>query len=399
MEQHVVKLTDAENQLADLLQAAGATDAKAALTQHGLPHRRIEEYHYTDLRTLLRDVPAELAKANDSLPNEQFEGFSRIVVVNGKIVHADTIDGVDIKSVDVAKKVGDDQVINLMDGFAQSQIEISISKPLDKPIHIAQVHAGADSVAASKVMVTTANGVNAAIIETFEGENDRGLRFADFALDIAADAELMHIQLDQNGTDARQFVQNSYDLHENANLRTLTTHANFKLGRTDVKAEFKGEGAHADFAGLTLLMDQQHGDFTLNVNHAVPNTTSTESFKSIVRDRAKAIFQGKIIVAKDAQKTDAQMMCQGLLLSERAEVLVKPELEIFADDVLCAHGATCGELDKDALFYLMSRGIARADAEAMLIRAFLAELFDDIENEQIHSKLEDRVDAWLAAAE
>lgn len=104
MEQHVVKLTDAENQLADLLQAAGATDAKAALTQHGLPHRRIEEYHYTDLRTLLRDVPAELAKANDSLPNEQFEGFSRIVVVNGKIVHADTIDGVDIKSVDVAKK-------------------------------------------------------------------------------------------------------------------------------------------------------------------------------------------------------------------------------------------------------------------------------------------------------
>jgi Fe-S cluster assembly protein SufD len=93
------------------------------------------------------------------------------------------------------------------------------------------------------------------------------------------------------------------------------------------------------------------------------------------------------------------MMSQGLLLSERAEVLVKPELEIFADDVLCAHGATCGELDADALFYLMSRGIPRADAESMLIKAFLAELFDEIEDEQIHAKLENRVDAWLAAAE
>ncbi len=399
MEQHVVKLTDAENQLADLLQAAGAADAKAALTANGLPTRRIEEYHYTDLRTLLREVPANLAKANDSLPSEQFEGFSRIVLVNGALVHADTIDGVEIKSADVAKTVGHDQIINLMDGFAQSQIEIVISKSIETPIHIAQVHDGADSFAASKVNVRTAKGVEATIIETFEGSNESGLRFADFAMDVAAESKLLHIQLDQNAKNARQFVQNRYDLHEDANLRTLVTHSNFQLGRTDIKADFKGEGAHADFGGLNLLVGQQHGDITLNVNHGVPNTTSTESFKSIVRDRAKAIFQGKIIVAPDAQKTDAQMMCQGLLLSERAEVLVKPELEIFADDVLCAHGATCGELDENHLFYLMSRGISRADAESMLIKAFLAELFDEIENEQVHAKLENRVDAWLAAAE
>ncbi|MCF4099827.1 Fe-S cluster assembly protein SufD [Maritalea mediterranea] len=400
MEQQVVKLTDAENQLADLLKAAGANDASNALSAHGLPHRRIEEYHYTDLRTLLRDVPSDLAQANDRLPDVQFEGYGRIVIVNGKLVHADEIGGVEIKSADAAaKSVGNDQIINLMDGLAQNQIEITINTSLDKPIHIAHVHDGPDSVVADKVRVTTAEGVHATIVETFEGANARGLRFANFALDVAADAEMLHVQLDQNAEGARQFVQNTYDLHENANLRTLASHANFKLGRTDIKADFKGEGAHADFAGLTLLMDQQHGDFTLNVNHGVPNTTSTETFKSIVRDRAKAIFQGKIIVAPDAQKTDAQMMSQGLLLSERAEVLVKPELEIFADDVLCAHGATCGELDEDALFYLMSRGIKRAEAESMLIRAFLAELFDEMENEQVRDKLGDRVDAWLAAAE
>lgn len=397
MEQLVVKLTDAENQLADLLQAAGASGAKAALMANGLPTRRIEEYHYSDLRTLLRQVPDRLAVAGNSLPNEQFEGFARIVLVNGALAHIDPVDGVDVRAGDVDKAVGPDQIINMMDGFAQSQIEIVISKSLDTPIHIAQVHDGANSVAASKVKVRTAKGVAATIVETFEGRNESGLRFADFAMDVAANCDLLHIQLDQNARDARQFVQNSYDLHEDANLRTLAVHSEFQLGRTDIKADFKGEGAHADFGGLNLLVEQQHGDITLNVNHGVPNTTSTERFKSIVRDRAKAIFQGKIIVAQDAQKTDAQMMCQGLLLSERAEISVKPELEIFADDVLCAHGATCGELDENHLFYLMSRGISRAEAESMLIKAFLAELFDDVANEQVHATLEKCVDAWLEA--
>ncbi|MCF6302573.1 MAG: SufD family Fe-S cluster assembly protein, partial [Devosiaceae bacterium] len=141
--------------------------------------------------------------------------------------------------------------------------------------------------------------------------------------------------------------------------------------------------------------DGQHCDITMDMTHAAENTTAEEMFKSVVRNRAKAIFQGRIVVDAVAQKTDAKMMAQGLMLSEGAQILAKPELEIFADDVQCGHGCTCGELDEDALFYLMSRGIGRQEAGALLIRAFIQELLDPIENEDVNLALSKIVSDWL----
>jgi Fe-S cluster assembly protein SufD len=116
----------------------------------------------------------------------------------------------------------------------------------------------------------------------------------------------------------------------------------------------------------------------------------------VARGRSKAVFQGKIVVERDAQKTDAKLMMQGLMLSEEAEILSKPELEIFADDVVCGHGSTCGRLDEDSMFYLMSRGVPKAEAETMLIRGFLAELLDPIADEAVNAALQGVVDRWLA---
>src|SRR5699024_6823001 len=141
------------------------------------------------------------------------------------------------------------------------------------------------------------------------------------------------------------------------------------------------EGAHGDFYGLNLVDDGQRRDITLDVTHGVAHTTSTELYKQIARGRGKAVFQGRNNVAQDAQKTDAKMMMQGLMLSDEAEIRTKPELEIFADDVVCGHGATCGDLDENWLFYLMSRGISRTDAETMLIRAFLEEVVEAVGEE------------------
>jgi Fe-S cluster assembly protein SufD len=118
-------------------------------------------------------------------------------------------------------------------------------------------------------------------------------------------------------------------------------------------------------------------------------------FKQIARGRSKAVFQGRIVVSRDAQKTDAKMMMQGLMLSDEAEILSKPELEIYADDVVCGHGSTCGELDADWLFYLMSRGIPRTEAETMLVRGFLAEVLDPIKDEALSTVLNGIVDGWL----
>src|SRR5262249_27761857 len=132
-----------------------------------------------------------------------------------------------------------------------------------------------------------------------------------------------------------------------------------------------GEGSELLVNGVNLLKGTQHGDTTLVVDHAVPHCASRENFRAVVDDRGRSVFQGRIIVRPNAQKTDGKMMTRALLLSDNAEADNKPELEIFADDVACGHGATSGALDEDLLFYLRARGLREKEAQALLIRAFV----------------------------
>ncbi len=178
--------------------------------------------------------------------------------------------------------------------------------------------------------------------------------------------------------------------------RSPSTPARRSSVRRSLRAS-PGRGAHADFTGLNLVGDGQHADMTLDISHAVPRCSSKPLFKQVARGHARAVFQGKIVVARDAQKTDAKLMMQGLMLSDEAEILSKPELEIYADDVVCGHGSTAGQLDEDSLFYLVSRGIPKADAETMLVRGFLAEVLDPIADASLNAALNGVVDDWLAA--
>lgn len=393
-----IKLTSAEEQLKELLVANGQKNAAEQFAANGLPTRRIEAYHYTDLKSLLREVPANLANANDGeeAARSIFEGAARVELANGQLSGDFEVDGVDVAISDNVAS-GDDSVVLLSEALSANVVEIKIDGEIETALHIDRLIDGAAAINADKVVVTIAAGSKVTLIESFNGSDAAHMRLATTQIEVGDGAEVTHLQVDGNSAATRHFANNRYKLGAEANLRTFVLHTHSQLARTVVSADFAGEGAHADFAGLNLLSGNQHADITLNVNHAVPNTTSTESFKNVVHDRAKAVFQGKIIVAQDAQKTDAQMMCQGLILSERGEVLVKPELEIFADDVICAHGATCGELDETSLFYLMSRGIPRKEAKAMLIRAFLAEMFEPIDEEAVVEALEAKVDAWLEA--
>jgi Fe-S cluster assembly protein SufD len=162
---------------------------------------------------------------------------------------------------------------------------------------------------------------------------------------------------------------------------------------------FNGEGTIAHICGASLLRGRQHADTTLIADHAVGACTSREVFKSVLDDEGRNVFQGKIIVRPHAQKTDAKMATHALLLSESAEADNKPELEIFADDVQCGHGATSGDLDEDLLFYLKARGIPAKEAEALLIQAFVGEAVEGIEHAGLRDALMDHVVAWLAARE
>jgi Fe-S cluster assembly protein SufD len=169
------------------------------------------------------------------------------------------------------------------------------------------------------------------------------------------------------------------------------------VSRYQVFVEFAGEGAHAETHGVNLLNGRQHGDTTMFLDHVVPHCTSREIFRAVVDDRAHSVFQGRIMVRPRAQKTDAKMMTRALLLSDEAEADNKPELEIFADDVTCGHGATTGALDESLLFYLRARGLSEKQAQALLIQAFVGEAIESIADDRLRDLASFAAGRWLAA--
>ena len=186
-------------------------------------------------------------------------------------------------------------------------------------------------------------------------------------------------------------------LGENARYRAFQLTAATGLARNGVFALFDGEGAKLDISGAFLGRGSEHIDTTLVVDHAVRGGESRELFKGVLADRARGVFQGKVIVRPDAQKTDGKQMAQALLLSPDAEFDSKPELEIFADDVVCGHGSTSAEIDEDLLFYMLSRGIPRAEARALLIESFIGEAIDKVEDERLREALSEIARSRLAA--
>ncbi|MHA1572608.1 MAG: SufB/SufD family protein, partial [Alphaproteobacteria bacterium] len=169
-----------------------------------------------------------------------------------------------------------------------------------------------------------------------------------------------------------------------------------KLVRNQIGVAFKGENAQIDISGTFLVRGSQHVDTTLVVDHAVPHGTSRELFKGVLEDQGRGVFQGKVIVQPGAQKTDGMQMARVLMLSPDAEFDSKPELEIYADDVVCGHGSTSADLDLDLLFYCRSRGIPEAQARALLIESFIGEAIEKVERDDVREALAEFARQWLA---
>jgi Fe-S cluster assembly protein SufD len=185
-------------------------------------------------------------------------------------------------------------------------------------------------------------------------------------------------------------------LAREAQLRSFTLLADTGLIRRQAFVDLAGPGAALVMSGLSLPSGRDHTDTTLTITHAAPHTTSREVFRHMVDDEATGIFQGRIIVPAVAQKTDGAMSSKAILLSPDASMFSKPELEIFADDVTCAHGATCGALDQDLLFYLMARGLPHAQARAMLLEAFAGDALETIADATLRAHIQAHLQARLA---
>jgi len=370
----------------------------------GLPTRRIEAWHYTDLKSLLRTVPEDrpapvIEKAASIIAGSpvayMLHGTADIGKVDGVSRFADSLlDGSAAAGLAEASK--DDTIGRINGSFVRDGlvVEIPADAELDKPIELQAIH-GAGQVH-SRFPVRFGKGSKATVIERHLSVTpDAALVSSVSDIVVEDGAEATWILLQQQGAADIHLGQLRIKLGAEAKLRLFVINAGGKLVRQELRIDVEGEGTDLIVRGVNLLGGETHTDVTMVLGHNVPNTTSTEVFRNVVFDRAKGIFQGMIRVAPDAQKTDAKMACNTLLMSDDGEFSAKPELEIFADDVQCGHGATVADISDNHLYYLMARGVPRAKARAMLVNAFVAEIVEELEEENLVEALETIISGWL----
>lgn len=408
------KLFDSFDAIRDGLPGRGAVASMrerllSDLRTSGLPTRRIEAWHYTDLRSLLRSVPAS-EPAGEARPVAALvEGSSVLTVENGIARGGDAPAGVTVGSfrdrfsddavVTLIKDQGTDDAVGKINGaFASDGLALTVADGtvLDKPLEIQIVQNGGQ--AHTRFPVKVGSRVKATLIERHRATGEaEALASSVTDLSVGEDSELVWIVLQQRGRADTHLGQINVRLGAGARLMLYIVNAGGHLVRQEIRAVVEGEGADMKLRGINLLGGDSHTDVTLVLGHNVPETTSTEIVRNVVFDKARGVFQGQIRVAPDAQKTDARMACNTLLLSDEGDFSTKPELEIFADDVQCGHGATVADIDDNHLFYMMARGVPEKKARAMLVNAFVAEIVEELEDEALIDALKGVVAKWLEA--
>jgi Fe-S cluster assembly protein SufD len=406
--------------------AALREDAFRRFESEGLPHRRVEEWKYTDLRALMREArplaapPDAAAKARAERACTTLAAIEArpIVFVDGAFVPelsdlAGLEPGLTIRSMAALLAAGDARLVGHLGKVLPSDdvavalntafmgdgavVHVAAGAALTRPLHLVFVNAGSDSASVfARSLVVIEKGARAMLVESHLGAGPSENQVNSvLELEVGDTAHVDHVKITGAGAGA---------LHVSTLMASIGAHARFNeflfttggaVVRNQVFVRFAGEGTIAGIRGASLLKGRQHADTTLVADHAVVDCTSREVFKSVLDEEGRSVFQGKIIVRPHAQKTDAKMATHALLLSETAEADNKPELEIFADDVQCGHGATSGDLDEDLLFYLKARGIPAKEAEALLIQAFVGEAVEGIEHAGLRDVLMDQVVAWL----
>jgi Fe-S cluster assembly protein SufD len=387
----------------------------------GLPHRRVEEWKYTDLRALMRDskplaeAPDVNARAAAKSAGAILAGLKahRIVVVDGTYVPelSDTaIDGVTVTSFAAAVATGadgfldggnTDVVLALNTALATdgAVIRVKSGAAVSRPIQLVFVHSASKATAVfARSHVIVEADATVTLVESHEGPNKLDYQ-VNTALDLVVGrgAKVDHVKVTGEGDAALHVSTLNATVSERAELRDFTFTLGGAVVRNQLFVACQGKGAALSLSGVNLLRGRQHADTTLMLDHAIGGSSSRELFKSVLDDESHGVFQGKIIVRPDAQKTDARMMTRALLLSPNAEADNKPELEIFADDVQCGHGATAGALDESLKFYLMARGIPEREAEALLIQSFVGEAIETISHEGVRADLMFAAVRWLGA--
>jgi Fe-S cluster assembly protein SufD len=373
----------------------------ASFRRNGLPGVRDEAWHYTSVRPLAETPFAEpltpvvdCAALMARLPALD---APRLVFVDGRfrddlsIVPAVAAVRVGAPAYGTLAQPGRDRMVALNTMLAEDGASIEVPAGVDGGLLVlASLGTASNERPVAfhpRHAVRLGVGASLTLFDVSVGEGVY-LHNPVFELSLAAGATLAHLRLQDESRTAFHVSTLYADVAAGATYDSFALTLGAKLARMDVHATLAGEKASAHLNAAQLLGGTQHADFTTVVTHAAPHCASRQTVKNVLAGKSRGVFQGKIEVARGAQKTDGYQMNQALLLSPDAEIDSKPELEIFADDVKCSHGATVGELDAEQLFYLRSRGIPQAEARSILVRAFLAETLDLVADARVRGALE-----------
>ena len=418
-----------KNEISDTLadffiQPNGATwannirsEALVAFNDFGVPTKRDEYWKYTNPQklTMIPTEPAALF-SNDEPP--MFESIDRVKIVfvdgildlsqsDDLILEGATIETlVDATSKDIhwakdlfgsLEKNGQKPVKRplaaLNTAMAAEGLVIRITDKCKKPLAIRYIHNSETSDALVHNIIKIESNAQFTLLESGAG----AARFNSvLEVDVADNADFHHVRTQGRDHERKTVTHIFGRLGKESIFKSFTMTVNGTLTRNDAVLEFTGDNARATVAGATAGDGESfHHDDTVFITHDAVNCESRQVFKKVLRNGATGVFQCKILVKADAQKTDGYQISQGLLLDDNSNFLAKPELEIYADDVACSHGSTVGAIDEDAIFYLVSRGVPRKQAQDMLVLAFLAEAIDEIDSNDLADDINDRLAAWM----
>ena len=400
-------------------------DAIRRVRDDGLPTQRIEAWKYTNLNALVKgDYSPAAETPSSAAPRDGLLAWDadahRLVFANGRFQSSLSEigalpDGVVLRPLsetlaDEAELVeahlghlaaaNGNALVSLNTAFWGDGLVLHLPRGarLDQPVHAIFLGDGAAGATAfhPRLLVVAEESSEAVLIESHIGSGDYWSNpLAEITL--GRNARLAHYKLQDEAREATHLSHSRIALGRDSSYESFVMSAGARLSRNEISVVLDGEGAEARLLGGYMGTGDQHLDTSTLIEHAKPHGTSQELYKGALDGKARGVFQGKIAVLEDAQKTDAHMLNKTLMLSGEAEIDTKPELEIYADDVKCGHGATAGEIEEDALFYLRARGIGEDRARSMLTEAFLKDAVEQVRFAPVRDRLDSLVSGWLAA--
>ena len=394
------------------------SEAMARLQAMGLPAKRDEYWRYTDPASL--NAPDVLAAAvfnpGDEAPTFDAVDRLKIVFVDGVFdpVASDNLamSGIEIERLATAGG-SDIHWAQGVYGTLEARGQTAVARPFAalntalatdgiliratgraaRPVALIHVHASETSDATLHHCIKLEAGAELTVLES--GPAAARLTSV-MEVEVGDGARFHHVRVQGRDHERRAVTHLFARLGAGSLVKSFTLTTNGRLTRNEAVLELAGPDARAHIAGAAVGDGDFHHDDTVFVTHAAERCESRQVFKKVLKNGATGVFQGKILVKSGAQKTDGYQISQALLLDDDSQFLAKPELEIYADDVKCSHGSTTGAIDETALFYLQSRGVPRASAQALMVLAFLAEAIDEVEDEAIADDIRGRLEGWLA---